>query len=526
MNLVLIETMGNQAYIFSSNKLKENVGASQLTYKVGTTFVFDAIFQETQIDLRHNNKLSDPTINKPISNSHHIEVIFAVSGKALLLVENETLGKKIIANITTRVLKEAPGLEVRGVVSPPFDFNNDSIHKFIGELHKELEFLRSRLPNPSARFQRLPIVANCATSDLPASFVNRKKVETSSVSDKKQQNCGEGLERIRLITENDSKLPSTVDELEDLGCDWLGIVHADGNGLGNIFLNFDKHFIKNGTSFNAALDNRLYIDQIRLFSLALDECTECAFKDSLATIKSKNRGIPIVALVLGGDDLTVICDGRQALKFTKKFIDSFLAHTKKHKHITKFSIAKNGITTSAGVAIVKNHFPFYAGYTLAEELLRSAKKEKPESAIDFHILYDSSGPDLERIRAELTLNDGNPKKTLLIARPYFVSDNCTSEPSKNTNGRKWSDLEKHIQAVNKEIDGRKELPNSMLHELREGLFQGKEAAEAKLRLVLNRYPLFSELLDDKTSLFWDSGEEFRTALLDAVDVSEFWEGIA
>jgi hypothetical protein len=523
MNLVLIETMGNQAYIFSSNKLKENVGASQLTYKVGTTFVFDAIFQETQIDLRHNNKLSDPTINKPISNSHHIEVIFAVSGKSLLLVNNEALGKKIISNVTTRVLKEAPGLEVRGVVSGLFDFNINSIHIFIGELHKNLEFLRSRLPNPTARFQRLPIIANCATSDLPASFVNRKKVETSTVSDKKQQNCGEGLERIRLITENDSKLPSAVNELEDLGCDWLGIVHADGNGLGNIFLNFDKHFIKNGTDFNAALDNRAYVDQIRLFSLALDECTERAFKNSLAAIKSRNSGIPVVALVLGGDDLTVICDGRQALKFTKKFIDSFVEHTKNHKDITRFAIAENGITTSAGIAIVKKHFPFYAGYTLAEELLRSAKKEKPESAIDFHILYDSSGPDLERIRAELTLNDRSLKNTLLIARPYFVFANCSS---KNSNGRKWTDLERRIQAINKEIDGRKELPNSMLHELRESLFQGKETAEAKLRLVLNRYLLFSELLEDNTSLFWDSGEEFRTALLDAVDVSEFWEGIA
>ena len=85
MYLILIETSGNQNYIFSSNKLRENIGASELTYRAGTQWVLEAIATEGGPELwtGNNEKLQTNLLNnsKAIENSDcKIEVIVATSG--------------------------------------------------------------------------------------------------------------------------------------------------------------------------------------------------------------------------------------------------------------------------------------------------------------------------------------------------------------------------------------------------------------------------------------------------------------
>jgi hypothetical protein len=175
------------------------------------------------------------------------------------------------------------------------------------------------------------------------------------------------------------------------------------------------------------------------------------------------------------------------------------------------------VTSCAGVAIIKPHFPFHAAYELAEDLIVSAKKKyKPLSAFDFHILYDVSGPDLARIRGELTTDHG---QTHLVARPYLVSEQGEHGP------RHVRTLEQRLRALQaRDEDGRRRLPNSMLHDLRLGLFLGHEAAEARLGLVRERYRAhgIAHLLQ-RDRLFWEEEGKRLTALLDAMDLVEFWE---
>jgi hypothetical protein len=74
---------------------------------------------------------------------------------------------------------------------------------------------------------------------------------------------------------------------------------------------------------------------------------------------------------------------------------------------------------------------------------------------------------------------------------------------------------------------RRKLPNSMLHELREGMFDGNEEADARMRLVRTRYKQkgFDVLLADSTgegTLFFEEEKEHITGFIDALDLVEFW----
>jgi hypothetical protein len=538
LHLALIETAGNQAFIFATNKLRENVGASELTYRTGTQLVLEvvagvggpALWDEDSSALCR--ALLDRTRNLPLErNESAVEVVLAVSGKALLLTRDRDTARDIIQRVTTRALKEAPGLDVRGALSGEFDLAGRPIHDAVGEVHRNLEESRSHAPGPALRFLRLPVVAECATSGLPAARYDAslgaqaEHGPRSAVALGKQEATQRGLDRMLAVVKRHGikvPLPRSTTELEDLGCDWLAVVHADGNGLGGVFLQFDQH---------AEGDNRAYLDQLRRFSLALDGCTEAAFCKALANLeryaRREKRGreyLPVVPLVLGGDDLTVVCDGRRAARFACDFLRAFEDETARDDVIPQVmgKAGRQNVSSCAGVAIVKPHFPFHAAYGLAEELLRSAKGRKPHSAVDFHVLYDASGPDLERIRRKL-LVDG--AQTQLFARPYVVTRGVAAD------GRHLDDLARRLNAVRYRDEEGRRLPGSMLHELREGLFLGHEAADARMRLVRRRYqrpegPDIDDLLGntaDAGTLFWQEDGRRLTGLLDAMELAEFWD---
>jgi hypothetical protein len=547
VHLVLVETSGNQNYIFATNKLRENIGASELTHLVGrwTSMLIET---ESRTEVAGASELIRGIAERVRqTGKDQGKVIVAASGKALVLVQDAQAARRVVAEVTRHARAVAPGLDVHGAISRPFDFERDPIHEVVRAVHDRHLQLHGRLPGPALRFLRLPVVAECATSGLPAACYEARspeeRKERSAASRAKRRAAEEGWRRLRNAA-GEVELARSVDDLDRLETlDWLAVVHADGNGLGNMFLDFDKLVGESGR--DRAENNRAYIEALGDFSRSLDRCTQAAFRHALRVTpevwqRDGNPVCPLVPLVLGGDDLTLVCDGRLAIPFTIALLQEFERQTS--EGIVARLAAKRRtmpvprLAACAGVAIVKPHFPFFAAYSLAEALLRSAKAVKtragnqPASAFDFHIHHDASGADLELIRERLTVDEG---ATLLVSRPYVLTP---PEDLRNLGGTDvaWmanhhlDRLEKSVRAVQARGDNdRRLLPNSLLHELREGLFEGREAADRLLRLALGRHErrYFGPLVqgrEDRPSLFRHEEPLDVTTLLDAMDLTEFW----
>jgi hypothetical protein len=554
MYLALLETSGNQNFIFSTNKLSENIGASELTYRAGTQWVVEAVnkvndiptkpevFSSSQnfrgwlLDAQRNRSISTPGVK--------IEIIIATSGKALFLAHDRKDAETVIRQVTHQALKEAPGLDICGIISNDFDFEINKLSEINKQLHQQFDSVHANQPGPNDRYLRLPLVDECATSGMPAVEVSSQDNKPiSAVSQKKRNARDKGFDRIsQLLKHKNADWKFVYDDLIfEESSNWRAIVHADGNGLGQIFLSFGKD-----------LKNPDYIQKYRQFSTAIDICTETAFFDAVEAVFGHNlQGIPMRPLILGGDDLTVICAGESALQFTAKFLTSFEQHTSRSLDSidplfpapgiileqAKKHLPAARLSACAGIAIVKQHFPFSVAYHLAEDLIKSAKKIKdivrddlkqtiPCSAIDYHMLYDSSGVDLSEIRAKLEIS--NPS-TRLYSRPYVVSNKewyTDSTASDWIDRHHWDKLSARVKVLQGNED-EPPLPNSQMHDLREGLFLGQKGADARYKLVRSRYldKHIDVLEGDKAqqSLFWQEDHTYMTGLLDAMDAASFWE---
>jgi hypothetical protein len=606
MFLVLLETSGNQGYIFSTNKLRENVGASELTFRAGTKWVLDAVAQNGghphlrvwnknsrgEAEVRENEircKLINSQWNPPLEEALNTaaEIILATSGKALILTRDEETARGIIRAVTLKALEEAPGLDIFGVFEE-FNWERENLSDVNERVHRKFAEARSHNPTHHLRFLRLPVVDQCATSGLPANEVDLKAAERrpvlrSRVSGAKRRNYDNNAQRIQELLDRNQiaqkfaesiKALDDEDEQQSKQSSWRAVVHADGNGLGEIFLKFGTHLTKLGKmTGDISQNNRTYVDALRRFSLALDVCTEQAFITALQSFGTGLEKLPIVPLVLGGDDLTVICDGKAALRFTQQFLLAFEAETQKvdGQHydgilpeIATAALGANRLSSCAGVAIIKPHFPFSVAYELSEDLMQSAKEVKrklthvlpnearavpyPCSALDFHVLYDTSGVSLKQIRDRLQ----PASDTQLYIAPYIVTpiENLLvkDEMKQWAKPHQWQLLEHRVEALNaKDEDGRRKLPNSQMHNLRNALSQGADLADAQYRLIYDRYidshadvqnedadkngdrPLadIRALKGDHKSLFTIvtdpvTGKSLKmTGLLDALDAADF-----
>ncbi len=505
-HVALISTSGNQSYIYgTSNRLGCNIGASGLLRAATVEWVHEAI----------------ETINK---GGGSVDLIGASSGFTLVTGDENALGELVRA-VTLRALEKAPGLAVAGAIR-----KREGLAETIRGLAEEATRLAARPGGSTARFQRIPIVAGCGSSPFPAEHDDSKSMlgPLSEIAHRQYEYRTTSLTSLaatlddRLHGEPEEKgekktvltFPENLDQLERIvrsgdtpgssePVGWVAVVHADGNGVGSLFLSLAGD-VEAARPHDEDVQWDLYRKAYGDFSSALATATETAAALALAKVTPAGGETPVIPLLVEGDDLTFVMDATVALGFTKTLIQEFTEWSKKAVEAlatcytadggedsgasenTKLEkLEKSGLTMKAGIAIVKPHYPFHAAYELSEQLTANAKsgvlrlKEEedplPPSAIDFHMLADSSGADLDRIRS--TRRDGEGKR--LFAGPFLVGG--------NSSGDTWTvaDLEAGIAAF-AAVDpktGRRRVSAAAVGEIREQRFISSAAAESVLTRI-------------------------------------------
>lgn len=369
---------GIQSFIFQTNTLREIVGASELVEEICTKM----FAEQLGVSISELNEDENAIIN--------------AAGNIKYIFDHEDKCKEVFREFPKQVLEAAPGITISQAVIELRDGLNlsDALHELEIRLRKErnmpmqpitlglMGIQRSRETGLPERYH----MSNPEDYCDEGTFRKRKAADTYSLLKK-----AIGVEMADMV-----KTTNRVDSFTDAN-DWIAVIHADGNGLGQIV----KAISENDSSGRDS----------HTFSSLLNQSTIDAAK-SAAGIVFENAikngtDLPFRPVVLGGDDLTVIIRGSLAMTFIQNYLEAFEKFTKENfmALAREYNNLENGLTACAGIAYVKSSFPYYYAYNLAEELCAAAKKDsnREKSCIMFHKVQDSFVESYEDItKRELT----------------------------------------------------------------------------------------------------------------------------
>lgn len=405
--IVVLGTASLQRYIFQSNRLKENIGASHLAkYWLDEGFL-EAIKQAGHTvdpnawDAYKANPSMSPS-EKPVDTTRDVNLIYIGGGNAALLCKSQEIAKDVVKVWSRKLLENAPGLRVAVGYA---DVANSLAEAYRGALD-DLASCEEALPF-GATLYGLPVVRTCTTTGLPASERSQEEdewISQSAASKRNQVGAAQNtiFNQFGSVLEEGQHFAIELDKLGGrTGESHIAVVHADGNGMG-------KHLIDVRKSAGEDAD---FLHHIRAFSASVSLLSQNALKETLqylreALLRLKDdlsledkKIFPLRPIVYGGDDLTFVADGRLGLDLAAFYLKEF----------SKGKIRVLGKDTSvdacAGVAIVPTQFPFARAYHFADELCGLAKSHRRDkgnaigSWLDFQIVQEGSTRSIPALRA-------------------------------------------------------------------------------------------------------------------------------
>lgn len=412
--LVILEVSQKQAYIFGSNKLKDNVRHSANIAWITSSGYFESL--------------------APDMFNEQENLVYAGGGHTVLQFADSETATAFVRKVTRQVYEDYPGLELFAKQHPEaaeFAQMPDNQEPTLDDLKFLSEALERKKSLRRASFRQgtLGIEAINVNTNKPVSFgaATDTLPEQENIKDKSMY--PEGVHRVREF----SKLGKAKENKS-----FIAVVHIDGNAMGKrveemrenlktsdwdtirselrkFSEEVDKDFTAAYKEMNAKVWNWLKYDEKAFRMLELQT------KKADGTKGDLNPYLPIRRIISAGDDITFVAEGSIGIECAKIFMKCLANKTN--------GTDGKEYAACAGVAIVHQKYPFYRAYEMAEMLCSSAKKyivtnygedaSAAMCAIDWHVELGELTDSMEDLRQTYLADDGSHMEL----RPYIVCNN-------------------------------------------------------------------------------------------------------
>lgn len=320
VNAILFDVQSIQKYIFANNKLKANVGASYIVDRLFEDVLYKDVIENIGVEVDTTSWLtrsdSITSLSKPVY------VAYIGGGNALVLVDNEheSLVQDIVKKFTTQVLIKYPGLKV-GATTGSITLDGTQFSTDLSQLYKQLKANQFTL-NPIVHPANTGLTTICDFSgdvaDTVQSFGKDKRLVATSFTSKFEafEAANTRLKKNLFNTEAiDWVFPSEFEDLgqnkstekSKTGINDIAIVHIDGNNMG-------AHFRQCKTlEERSALSKRVAAKTLESFK-ALIEWIIAKYDILDEHLELAENMLPIRPIIVGGDDITFICNARIAVQ--------------------------------------------------------------------------------------------------------------------------------------------------------------------------------------------------------------------
>lgn len=426
---LLFDTRSIQRYIYSSNQLKTNIGAS---------FLVDQVFQErllkTLRDVMNKDGADEVDVKtwEMVANpdwtvmEQKCRIGYIGGGNALVLFRDDVpkdVVETVVTEFTKGLLETHPGLRTGAAIGTMcldreghFLDENEEIIKSGDDLRHPLRQLVIQLKEwqssvfPETNVPYTGLTQLCPEIGETAALLDKDKNHFISLEIAAKRKAGTEVKnhiRNKLQAADPSGNWETFfsnydfpDELKKLGQketeNYIAIVHIDGNNMGVKFADCETLTDRKNLSLRLSQKTaKAFADMLRGAIGEYDEYGSFLDLD----MDGKKKILPVRPLVLGGDDMTFICTAKLALRYTKRVMEAML----------KAVGDEESVDTCAGIAIQPANYPFFRGYMLAEQACDAAKKEmralrdkgtEQNCWLEFVIRHGEQAPDLSQIREQ------------------------------------------------------------------------------------------------------------------------------